>query len=158
MASGSLSTCSSLVMAIMISRSHGGLSTPYRRIIFGLSISDIIQSISVILGPFLVPNDEVNDSTAAESSWAIGNVHTCDFQGFIQTFGAAATCMYTLFLCLYYYCKLKRNMNDATFTKKIEKKMHCLIVLFNLAVCLSALATKTFNQLPGGAGSCQIMR
>jgi hypothetical protein len=153
MASGSLSSCSSLLIAIMIPRAQGGLSTPYHRIIFGLSISDIIQSIAIMPGPFFVPSDE----NTSESLWVIGNFYTCQFQAFAFTSGVAATCMYALFLCLYYYCKLKRNMNDAAFANKIEKKMHCFIVLFNLAVCLSALATKTFNSLYK-SGSCQLTK
>lgn len=111
-----------------------------------------------MIGPFFLPiPSSTSDEYSIRSSWAFGNVHTCDFQGFILTFGATTTCMYMLFLCLYYYCKLKRNMSDTTFTRKIEKKLHCFIILFNAAVCLSALATKTFNPLPI-IGSCHLAR
>eukprot|EP00557_Chaetoceros_sp_GSL56_P008725 CAMPEP_0176495516 /NCGR_PEP_ID=MMETSP0200_2-20121128/10697_1 /TAXON_ID=947934 /ORGANISM="Chaetoceros sp., Strain GSL56" /LENGTH=599 /DNA_ID=CAMNT_0017893397 /DNA_START=313 /DNA_END=2112 /DNA_ORIENTATION=- len=164
--SGTFSFCSSLLVATMIHKAGSGLSTSYRRIIFCLSVSDVIQSIAVMLGPFLLPKSttataagsDVEEDSSTRSSWAFGNVHTCDFQGFILTFGATTTCMYTLFLCLYYYCKLKRGMSDDAFKDKIEKKMHCFIPLFNLLVCSIALGTKTFNPLPEGAGSCQIMR
>mmetsp|Transcript_2998 Transcript_2998/g.5608 ORF Transcript_2998/g.5608 Transcript_2998/m.5608 type:complete len:536 (-) Transcript_2998:45-1652(-) len=150
-ASGTVSICASLLMAIVIPRANAGLSTPYRRIIFGLSISDVIQSSATVLGPFLLPRE----TKSYGPSWAIGNIHTCEFQGFAFTFGAVATCMYSLFLCVYYYCKLRRNMSDGAFMKKIEKKVHLFIVLFNSIMCSVALATKTFNPL-SGSGSCPL--
>lgn len=51
----SLSFVGSSIISSILVRSRDGLSVPYRRIIFGLSISDIIQSLGFIFGPFLVP-------------------------------------------------------------------------------------------------------
>jgi hypothetical protein len=143
----------------------GGLSTSYRRIIFSLSISDAIHSLAIVLGLFLVPREDSFSSSAAAAvddglltpSWAIGNVFTCDLQGFVSTFGATTTCMNSFFLCIYYYCRIKKNMNGDTFAKKIEMKLHWFIILFNLTVCSVAAATKTFNPVYV-VGSCQIMR
>jgi hypothetical protein len=151
--SGSISLSASTLTAAMIQRSQGGgLLTPYRRIIFGLSISDMIQSFALILGPFLVPKGYM-----MSSSWGIGTIRTCELQGFLLTYGASATCMYTLFLCVYYFCKIKKNMSDNRFRKRVEGKLHLVIILFNLAVCITALITKTYNPLPGG-GSCHFAR
>ena len=52
----SISFLSSSLMAMSIAWfGNTGLSSPYRRIIFGLSISDIFQSFAFLSGPFAVP-------------------------------------------------------------------------------------------------------
>lgn len=149
---GTISFSASSLTAVMIRRSHGGLLTPYRRIIFGLSVSDVIQSFAVVLGPFLIPKEYRN-----ASSWGIGTIRTCELQGFLLTFGASSTCMYTLLLCVYYFCKIKMNMSGNKFRKRIEEKSHWIIFLLNFSVCVAALATKTYNPLPG-AGTCHFVR
>mmetsp|Transcript_16121 Transcript_16121/g.30449 ORF Transcript_16121/g.30449 Transcript_16121/m.30449 type:complete len:465 (-) Transcript_16121:3122-4516(-) len=150
--SGTISFSASTLTAVMINRSIGGLLTPYRRIIFGLCISDMIQSFAVVIGPFFVPKECIYSS-----SWAIGNIRTCELQGFLITFGAATTCMYTLFLCVYYFCKIKKNMSDNNVRNKFEGRMHPVIFLLNFTVCIAALVTKTYNPLAGG-GTCHFVR
>ena len=51
----SLSFVGSTIISTILLRSPDGLSVPYRRLIFGLSISDILQSLGFIFGPFLLP-------------------------------------------------------------------------------------------------------
>lgn len=69
-----------------------GLSSPYRRIIFGLSVSDMMLSIGLLAGPWL----SVEGTPFAH--WAKGNIHTCRFGGLIGAIGLSAVPMYTLFL------------------------------------------------------------
>jgi hypothetical protein len=38
-----------------IVRSDGVLTSPYRRIIFGINLSDILQSLALFIGPLSVP-------------------------------------------------------------------------------------------------------
>ena len=76
--SGVLSFIASTTMAIMILRSAPKLGTPFRRIIFGLSVSDMLQSISSVIGPIVTVPAPGNIKL-----WNIGNQKTCDFQGFI---------------------------------------------------------------------------
>ena len=69
-----------------------GLSSPYRRIIFGLSFSDILFSTSAFAGPWLA----VEGNPFA--LWAKGNIHTCRLGGVLGAIGHSAVPMYTLFL------------------------------------------------------------
>ena len=81
------------------SRSNGkrcltrhGLSNPYRRILFGLSVSDMMQSFAVVAGPWLT----VEGTYLAP--WGKGNVHTCRFGGLLLAIAYSAVPMYTLFI------------------------------------------------------------
>ena len=125
----SISCIASSAIAIMIKRSPRGLSTPYRRIIFGLSISDILQSFALLTGPFASPKG------ITLSPWAIGNTRLCEANAFFMIFGTSAVPMYTCALCLYYLCKLKMNMTDEAFTLKVERKLHVGIIAWNLITC-----------------------
>ena len=139
--SASVSFLSSSFIACGIVKSDGGLLTsPYRRIIFGVSVSDILQSLSIIAGPFAVP------SSSSVGLWAAGNYHTCQADGFLFGFAAGSTPMYMFGLCLYTALKIKGNMTDEVFTCKIEKVMHFSIILLNLSIHVFGLTTKTINS------------
>ncbi len=136
--SGSASLVASGAIVTFISLN--GLSNPYRRIIFGLSISDILQSFGIIVGPWL------NNSSVPQALWGIGNRQTCRFQGSVYLLGANAVPMYTLFLCIYYVCKLKGKMPDAQFAHRVETKMHAIIILASMSLVLAALFMDTINS------------
>lgn len=110
-------------------------------------MSDILQSLALVTGPFAPPTG------TKQSPWARGNVHTCDANGFILTMSACAIPMYTCALCIYYYCKLKSGMSDDQFYRKIEKVMHAGIISFNILVGIISLGTNTYNASPL-AGFC----
>lgn len=142
--SSAVSFVASSAINVMIVRS-GGLCSSWRRIIFALSLSDMLQSIGIISGPFSVP------SSVPQGLWAVGNEHTCRLSGFVYTFSASSVSMYTVALCIYCHCKVKRNMNDSMFINRIERKLHGGIILFNLAVCFSALWFRILNASPSGS-------
>ncbi len=135
--SASISFAASVMIVSFIALN--GLSTPYRRIIFGLSISDMCQSFGILVGPFL------NPSNLPQALWGIGNKHTCRLDGFLNLLGMTAVPMYTVFLCIYYVCKLKSRVSDAQFTQRIEKKMHVAIIAINLGLYLPALGMDVMN-------------
>lgn len=128
------------------------LSTPYRRLIFGLCASDISQSISFILGPFLVPRESI-----LSSPWGIGNVSTCNMDGVLIIFGSAVSCMYTCSMCIYYYCKTVKDMSDRHFFEKIERKLHWFVLIFNIVFSVAAVCTKSINPVPH-LGFCHFSR
>ena len=150
----SLSFIASSTIVVMIRktlvtarRSGGNSLTPYRRLILGLSASDMLQSSALFLGPFIPPSD------TPQSQWAIGSVRSCDAGGFFLLAGSIAVPLYTLALCIYYFCKIKyrRTMTNVFFYRRIEKKIHCFILLFASSLCIAALATKSMNTVPTGS-------
>ena len=146
--SASLSLVASSIVAFMVARSRKRTNSilvhsPYHRIIFGLSISDILQSFAMLSGPFLSP------AYAPQALWGVGNKLTCNMNGIFFVVGFTSTSMYTFFLCYFCLCKVKTNMTDDAFSQKIEWKMHTFIIAFNVIVCVAGLITKTFNTVDG---------
>jgi hypothetical protein len=93
--SGSLSAISSTLIIYVILRSQTGLSSIYHRIMFGMSIADILSSVSIALSTLPMPSFMPQEKDF-EYRWTgprLGNTSTCNAQGFFQTFGIL--CMFT---------------------------------------------------------------
>jgi len=142
----SVSFVTSATIVGMICFSKKKLSSPYRRLLFSLSSSDIIVSIALVTGPFSVPRD------APFALWAHGNVGTCDLNGILLSAGSGLVNLYMLLLCYYYLCKLKYGMTDQHF-KRIEVYFHAGAILYTLVCSLAAAFLHTFNATPL-AGIC----
>jgi hypothetical protein len=140
----SISCFASTLIAIMILRSHYGLKTPYSRIIFGLSIADIIQSTSIIMSPFAAPSDTI------DAPWAKGTIETCEAAGFFLAIGSTAVPFYTLFLSYYFLKRVKDKITPQEFASKYEFKIHTLIWLYPIIGGFVALARKDFNPTLNG--------
>ena len=138
----SISFISSVVIMLMIKRAT--LSSPYRRIIFGLSFGDAMQSFAMITGPFLSVKGK-------NYPWAVGNVNTCSSNGFAMVFGSTVVPMYLVCLSCYYFCKLNKRMSNEEISQRFEKKAHILINSSIIIACLLALVTDTFNPIHTGA-------
>jgi hypothetical protein len=136
----SISFISSSFIAGGIIRSDGGLTSPYRRIIFGISLSDILQSLALVFGPLSVPK------SSPLGIWAMGNDFTCRTNGFFITFTAGSTPMYMFGLCLYTAFKMTTTLSNEDFCRKYENKMHIAIFWINLALAVFALATKSIGS------------
>ncbi len=137
----SISFLSSLTIVISIAFiGNVGLSTPYRRIIFGLSLADIFQSLALLTGPSSVPE--------GYSSYVESEAPSCRINGLFLAIGASAVMMYTFFLCLYYLYKLKYKMSDDTFRHRVETKLHVFIIVLSVVLNLAALAMNIFHTNP----------
>jgi len=141
----SLSCFASTLIAIVILRSNNGLKTPYSRIIFGLSIADIIQSTSLIISPFAASSDTL------DAPWAKGTIGTCEAAGFFLQVSGTAVPFYTLFLSYYFLKRVKDKITPQVFARKYEFKIHALIWLFPIIGGSVALARKDFNPTINGS-------
>ena len=74
-ATGCLSFAASLTIIVMIARPSVKLSTTYHRLIFGISVFDLIQSLTQASSSLPMPAGVIWD--------AIGNSTTCDIQEFL---------------------------------------------------------------------------
>ena len=145
--SASITFVASSFIATAIIWSPGRLTSPYRRLIFGLSLSDVLQSLALIVGPFAIPAS----SSDLSSLLGVGNQGTCSAQGFVLDLAGHGIPMYICALSYYYYCKLTCHMSDEEFSRRIEWKVHCGIWLLGLSFSIAALATKSLN--PYGSGT-----
>jgi hypothetical protein len=146
-AMASLAFLASATITVVTLRAENGLKSPYRRIIFGLSISDILQSVSLLVGPFAVPRDHDHYH---EIPWAKGTVGTCEAAGFFLTVGATTIPFYTLFLSYYFLKRVKDKMTPEQFSRRYELKIHAFIWIFNIIGGIVGLASKHFNPARDG--------
>ena len=154
MSTALISFIASSTMAIMILKrgdTRNALGTPYRRLIFGLSVADICQSWSLLVGPFMVPANTPGSFPVFAS---VGSTLSCEANGLFLTFGAIAASMYSCGLCIYYLCKIKFNMDNETFRWKIELPfLHFIILSSSTIAAWVGVFTNSFNATPT-AGFC----
>ena len=149
MITGSISLIGSSTISLVILLSAGAkFSNPFRRLIFGLSIMDVIQSLAMICGPFALPKDM--DGVL----WSNGNTATCNVQGFALHVGFAGVPMYTLSLSVYYLCAVKLNMNDRTFAKGVEPYLHAGSIIWTFAGGIACWSSGSFNMMRSGNMCC----
>lgn len=141
-----LSFTASLLIALMIRSKSDSFSQPSRRIIFAMSCADMLSSLGLFTGPFLVPNGAVQYTIGGPS----GTIATCELNGFLFILGSSAAPMYTCALCSYYFCKINHNMPDREFAERIEKKIHIINISWSIVGALVALFTNIINSVPGG--------
>ncbi|GFH55851.1 hypothetical protein CTEN210_12327 [Chaetoceros tenuissimus] len=165
----SISFFASLVVVLSVAKKQKhsqkhrvGLSkNAYRRIIFGISIADMLQSFSLSAGVVLLtPND-----VPQFARWGIGNQRTCVFDGVLMYTGWHLSQLYIAFLCFYYYCKIKHKIPDDVFKQRFEIKIHlfifAIVTIFNIAaICLDALnltTNGTYCAVAPRPAGCQLL-
>ena len=116
--SGLASVIGSSTMIITILRSSQRLANPYRRIIFGISFFDVLQSLSFVM-IVVFKTDPVKES------WlALGNQTSCQLFGFIQFAGHNGALFYNLSLNIFYLCLVKYHVKRDNFHHRIEPFLH----------------------------------
>ncbi|GFH49742.1 hypothetical protein CTEN210_06218 [Chaetoceros tenuissimus] len=130
-----------------VSREMSGLrKNAYRRIIFGISIADMLLSFSLSAGVVLfTPND-----APQFARWGIGNEKTCAFNGILLNSGLQLSPMYIGFLCFYLYCKTKHKMPDEVFKQRFEIKIHIFIFAVVTTFNIAAISLNAFNLIESG--------
>ncbi|GFH50052.1 hypothetical protein CTEN210_06527 [Chaetoceros tenuissimus] len=121
-----------------------GLQSPYSRIIFGLSVSDVLFSLGMLLSPFLAP------SSLSLAPFALGNGQSCEFAGYLNIAGAAAIPTYTLFLTYYFMRRIKYKVSPQKFSGLEEKIWHATGILVPVGFATAALSMGDINSYPNG--------
>ncbi|GFH44341.1 hypothetical protein CTEN210_00815 [Chaetoceros tenuissimus] len=140
-----LSLAASSTIVHMIRFSPRGLKSPYSRIIFGLSIGDIIQSLGIFLGVFAVPKD------TPESPMALGNQAACDYTGLLLLVGVLVTVFYLLFLIYFFWRRVKHKVAPQKFAYGEERYLHILCWVLSLTYGIVAVALKAVNPTRYGS-------
>ena len=135
-----LSLFASIIILWIIHRSHEGLSTTTNRLLFGLSLSDVISSFAQSLATLPAPSEY------EDVIWnAKGNVRSCKAQGFFIFLGSMAAPLYNCSLCFYHLAILKFNKKDDFIKEKIEPFLHGIPILISLMGGFTILRLKGFN-------------
>ena len=135
MITASLSIGGSIAIIVMLLRSNKKLGSTYRRLLFGMSVMDVIFSTAVLMGPFPSPKD-------TPDSWSpIGNDLTCTLQGLAIYVGHVGLSSYNLCLCLYFTLSIVKNVRK-TRMLKFEVWFHVLPLLWIASTSVVLLSSK----------------
>ncbi|GFH46503.1 hypothetical protein CTEN210_02977 [Chaetoceros tenuissimus] len=141
----SISLVASSILSLMIITSEKGFKSPYSRIIWGLSLADILQSLNFLLSPFLSPKEN------PDSIFSKGSVESCEGTGFFGSIGGTAIPLYTLFLTYYFLRRVKYKVKPEQFAKFEEKLICSLIWIFSIGTNIVALAKGQINATKYGS-------
>ncbi len=139
-ASASLSTTASVLLIAHVLRSHQGLSSTYHRLVFGLSISDILFSSGFILSNLALPEELDYVIPGAQ-----GNAATCTFEAFVLFVGGMMSQCYICSICFNYLAIIKYNKSDAYIEKELERWFHAISIVIPLVYGFITLAAKGLN-------------
>ncbi len=107
-----------IVFKILRSLCRNQTTTPYDRIILGLSCCDIVASCTYALGPFLLPSE------TSQRVWAIGDDASCQKLGFLMQLSTLWAVWYNAILSFYYLLTVRFQVKRKAFCRKYELWMH----------------------------------
>ena len=113
-----------IVFKILRSLSRNQSTTPYDRIILGLSICDIVSSCTYAMGPFLLPRE------TSQRVWVFGNASTCQKLGFLTQLSCLWALWYNALLSFYYLLTVRFQVKRQDFCRKYEIWMHLSGAIF----------------------------
>ena len=114
-------------------------NTPYKRILFMFSIADIVSSINLIVGPFVLPRE------TSYRYWAFGSKTTCKISGAMMQIGFASFWYYAV-LSFYFLFTIRFGMTTATLVKYCEPLMHLFAVGFPLGTGVAGLILDVYDE------------
>jgi hypothetical protein len=152
--SGFLSVLGSLTIIYMVSRRcRIGSSnnrqrklrwtTPYTRLLFGMSCCDIVSSITLMVMPFLLPSE------SSQRVWAFGNDATCSVIGFFQQFSLSAF-LYNGCLSFYFVLTARYRWKNHQLARIIEPWMHIFSIGFPLATATAGSIMGIYHEMEIG--------
>jgi len=140
--------CSGVIIIVILRSRSGRLASIYNRIMFFMSISDVLASAAIALTTLMMPKDLFYTNIYPEIWPIYGTEATCSAQGFIfQTF-SFLTFSCDVILCIYYLCSIKLGVSDKVFSLRIEWILYFLALLVILPKSGNDLVQGNFNPSP----------
>jgi hypothetical protein len=137
-------TGASAILYNLLSDHQRRFTSPYFRIMFGLSLTDCIFGFVVVIHSFLAPKGTPG------LFYAIGNQASCEAVGFLRHFTAFIQPLYVASLSLYYLLVIKYDVSDDFFKKKVEPWLHVVSIGYPLLGSIVAESFGMFNPTPAG--------
>jgi len=139
---GIISVIGSTTIIVVLLRSPKRLQSIYRRLVFGMSCMDILHSLSYIAGGLPAPKE----TAGWWSRNAIGNIATCNIQGFANYAGMIGSVFYSCALALYFVMVVVYSKREDVIQKKIEPFFHAISTLVPFGAGIFLLVTQHFND------------
>ena len=118
-------------------------TTPYDRIMFGLSSCDIMYSLMLALSPFLMPQDTI--LATSPRPWAFGTSQTCEVMGFFTQLSLWAI-WYNCILSFYYLLTVRFKVKRRDFSRKYEPYMHLSGLIFFPTTAIVAYVLNWYGE------------
>ncbi|CAJ1947169.1 unnamed protein product [Cylindrotheca closterium] len=112
----------------------------YRRLMFSISICDMISTCNIAVHPFLGPSDSIR-------AWVyfVGNDATCTVLGAIGQF-SWSTHLYTASLSYYFLLTVRYGMRDEVFARKLEPWIHAAIMMWSFSTASSGVVIDAYHE------------
>ena len=131
--------CSSLILSLIYKTGKAGIKlTTYHRLLLGVAFFDIVFSLGLALGPFLMPSE-------TGLPYAYGNQQSCSFQSFLLTFGMTGF-GYSTCLMMYYLLVIRYNLKDQFIARWYEPIFHFIPLTFHTSVAISGFFLQVYNS------------
>ena len=146
--SGGTSAISSALIIYIIYKSETRLRTIYHRIMLGMSLSDIISSIAMALSTLPMPVDlPYKIPVEGFVGTRIGNIATCEAQGFCYVFGFSTMFAYNFSLCLYNACAIAFQMEEDKIKRRVEPFLHLFPLFCGVVLAVPPLPLQLYNPV-----------
>lgn len=142
--SGLLSMFGSTTIVYRVLRKKGR-STPFDRIMLGLSSFDIIGSFSFVLTPFALP------AATSPRVWASGNDASCSFLGYLSQLSIGAS-WYSCLLSFYFLATLRLRISNDDFEVKFEPYIHGLSIFYYIFTATIGVPFNLYSEVELGLG------
>lgn len=127
--SGALSLLGSLTIIYILIQSNRQLNTCHRRLVFGMSVFDILAS--ALFALCFVPRF---------------NEQVCSFQGFIFHLGVTTTPMYNASLCIYYVSSVVFEIDEMLIKRRLEPFLHGIPICWNVFAAIFLTRNGSINE------------
>ncbi|KAL7555262.1 hypothetical protein ACHAWF_018928 [Thalassiosira exigua] len=134
-----LSVIGSLYIIRHVLTSQTRRSAVFHRILLGLSIYDVMTSITVFMGTWPIPRGSPGIFMAS------GTNGTCSAQGFFIQFAGVGAPIYNASLATYYFLIVVRGWKEHQL-KKAEPLLHFVPISFSLCTGILAAAKKLYGN------------
>ena len=95
----------------------------FSRLLFGLSVSDIMASSALLMGSWPIPKDTYHSHDLV---WNIGNQWTCDMQGFALQIFYFSSIFYTTTLSINFLLCVKYQWREEDLRNRVEPFLHII--------------------------------
>ncbi|KAL3940254.1 MAG: hypothetical protein SGBAC_005170 [Bacillariaceae sp.] len=141
-----LSVFGSSVIIYMIFKSKQQRNlTPYLRLLFAMSVYDIVSSLNWSVAAFLRPQD------TSLRLLSIGNNTTCNIVGFVNQI-SHATMIYQGMLGLYFLLTARYGYSNSYIARRIEPWMHVVSIGYPIAFAIAQAVLDVYGEVTMGIG------
>lgn len=151
--SGCLSAVSSILILYKILQSYNRLSTVYHRIMFGMSLSNMIGTVAICLTSIPMPEKAPYGLTYHFEARRVGNQLSCELQGFAIMLGLVTSFAYNGTLSIYYVFAIGFRWKDTRIRHLEPLLFHLVPIATGLVMAIVPWIYHNYN--PSGLGvSC----